>query len=173
MTRTRVTLVGLGGALVATWLFAAVGTRQPTVSVPVSPAESSDADALAAAVRAQAERLHARLARAPVPRSSGRNPFVFGAVAARNAPPEVVVAASALAPTVAAAEPARPGTRLELVAIVTEGSERRAVLSVSDDVAIVGVGDLVAGRYRVAAVSADVVELTDVREGPARRLGLR
>jgi hypothetical protein len=172
MTRTRVALVGLGGALVATWLFAAVGTRQPTVAAPSSPVESSDADALAAAVRAQAERLHARLARAPEPRGSDRNPFVFGADAVRKAPPEVAAAASGLAPA-AAVESARPGARLELVAIVTEGSERRAVLSVTDDVAIVGVGDVVAGRYRVTAVSADVVELADVRGAPARRLGLR
>ena len=48
---------------------------------------------------------------------------------------------------------------------------RTAVLSTSQGVALVGVGDMVAG-YRVTAVEADAVELSG-SDGGTRRLALK
>ena len=50
---------------------------------------------------------------------------------------------------------------------------RTAVLSGKADVFIVGVGDQVSGRYTVAAVAAEAIELTDATTGQVVRLALK
>jgi len=167
-------MIVLGGALLTSWLVAAAGTfRQappPTVGLP--PAGPSDIEALALTVREQADRLRTRLDQAPAPRDVVRNPFSF-ATRRRDTAREVVATATVAAPQARPAPTVQPAPPLGLVAIVTDKGTHRAVLSAAGEIAIVSVGDTVAGRYRVVAISADVVELEDDRGGPALRLGLR
>jgi len=174
MTPRRVTMIVLGGALLTSWLVAAAGTFLQTPEPQPAPrTPQPDAiDALATGVQVQADRLRARLDAAPTPRGSGRNPFTFASRAPRRErPPRTEVAASAV---VEAPRPeARAAPAIALVGIATGRDGRRAVLSVAGDVVFVVVGDTVADRYRVSAVSADVVELEDARGGPPIRLGLR
>jgi len=173
MSRSRVTMIVLGGALLTSWLVAAAGTfRQAPVPVVVPPrAGPSDIDGLAATVREQADRLRTRLEHAPALHDVVRNPFAFAPARRERSRP--VVATAAVAPPREAPEvAARPAPVLRLVAIVTDQGTRRAVLSTAGEITIVSVGDTVAGRYHVVAISADVVELDDDRGGPTLRLGL-
>lgn len=174
MTARRVTTIVLGGALLTSWLVAAAGTFLQTPDAQPAPRtpQPDTVDALAAAAQVQAERLRARLDAAPTPRDSGRNPFAFASrVPPRERPPRGEVTASA---AIEAPQPAaRAVPAIVLVGIATDRDGRRAVLSVAGAVVLVVVGDAVADRYRVSAISADVVELEDRRGGPLLRLGLR
>ena len=178
MTPARVTTLVLGSALLTTWLVSAAVTRHGSdplpdaAAAPTPPQAASTSDDL----QIQAERLHARLDAAPEPRRSSRNPFRFGAATERPSRPaeprEAVQDAAA-----PAAAPVSPPPSLRLVGIaVVEGSGgavRTAAISVAGMLVLVRPGDEVGGRYRVAAVSADVVELTDRLGGPPLRLALR
>jgi Tfp pilus assembly protein PilP len=54
-----------------------------------------------------------------------------------------------------------------------DGPERIAFISASGELLMVKVGDTLAQRYKVTAISSDVVELTNVNDGTVRRLALR
>jgi len=172
MTRSRLTTIVLGGALLTSWLVATAGPFRQTPPPPVAPppAAPSAIEVLAATVRDQADGLRIRLDRAPAPRDVMRNPFAFAPTRRETA--RQVVATATAEPPPAAPPAARAVPPLRLVAIVTDQGARRAVLSSAGEIAIVSVGDTVAGRYRVVAISADVVELEDDRGGPTLRLGL-
>jgi len=174
MIRSRLTTIVLGGALLTSWLVAAAGTflQAPPPVAALPPARPSDVEVLAETVREQAERLRTRIDAAPALRDVVRNPFAFEPPP-RDAARQVVATTIAEPPRVAPAAPARLAPTLGLVAIVTDRGARRAVLSAAGEIAIVSVGDLVVNRYRVAAISADVVELEDDRGGPTLRLALR
>ena len=59
-----------------------------------------------------------------------------------------------------------PEIRLLGIAMTrADPSSRRAILSVSGDLVIAGVGDQIAGRYAVSAVGEDFVDLTDAVGG--------
>lgn len=156
------------------WLVAAAGTflQAPVPRVAPPPSQPSDIEVLAATVREQAARLRTRLDPAPTLVDVVRNPFAF-APRRRDTARQVVATATVEPPREVPATPARPAPTLGLVAIVTDQGARRAVLSAAGEITIVSVGDIVANRYRVAAISADVVELEDDRGGPTLRLGLR
>jgi len=175
MTRTRVTLIVLGGALMTSWLVAATGTFRQAPAPPVAaPRGQPEIEALAATVREQADRLRTRLDQAPAPRDVPRNPFAF-APRRRDSTRPVVATATVEPPPATAAEraaAASPAPAIRLVAILTDDGTRRAVLSAAGEITIVSVGDSVAGRYRIVAISTDVVELEDDRGGPMLRLGL-
>src|SRR3954465_2870704 len=80
-----------GGILLAGWLASAAVVGRPSIP-KVSPQSVEDAqlDAVASGVQAQASRLKQRLAAAPAPHTSTRNPFGFaerGAVVHQAPPP--------------------------------------------------------------------------------------
>jgi hypothetical protein len=132
-------------------------------------------DTLASDVQSQAARLRARLAAAPAPQSSLRNPFTF---AVRKGPVRRTAPASKAAATESpmASAPAEPV--LELAGIAEEKSEsggkRTAMVTApGDQLFLVVEGQELAGRYRVSAIGADAVELTDLVTGLTRRLALR
>jgi hypothetical protein len=50
---------------------------------------------------------------------------------------------------------------------------RKAIVAGMGKLFIVGVGDEVTARFSVAAIGADVIELTDKAGGPPVRLALR
>ncbi len=158
------------GVPVAAWLYAAVtsGPRR----VPVVPIERvSPVEARSEALAAEIARLHERLRPEAAPRQPGRNLFAF---TARTAPPpapraalsEAVVQVPIVAPPpfrlIGVAEDAGP-----------EGPVRTAIVAAPGQMFLVKEGDTVSERFRVARISADVLELTDAIDGSTLRLALR
>ncbi len=182
MTVARVTTIGLGSALLATWLVSAAVTWRGDDQDPPRPRSSPPRTGRAEAlpdIEVSTDRLLARLERIPAPRRPTRNPFRFETPAPRTPPASETVRAAAIVE-----EPARPADhdrapapRLRLVAIAEDrtaaGPARLAAIVVGDTLMLVRVGDLVEGRYLVAAIAPDVVELRDQTGGPPIRLALR
>jgi hypothetical protein len=176
MTIKRAAAYGVLSVLVLAWLSAAASiSRQtpPTSDEPRRPVQTAGTETLAADVQAQAERLKQRLATAPAPQEPSRNPFTFSVrppQRQQRAPVPVDVAPPApLVPM----EPA-----LELIGVAEsqspKGPIRTAIISTAaEDLFMVKEGEILGGRYRVVAVGADAVELSDLVTGAVRRLGLR
>jgi hypothetical protein len=168
----------LGGAtLLVAWLASAAGVARarPSPRVDPRPADLVQLDAVATNVQSQAFRLRARLAAAPAPDGPRRNPFIFGV---RES--QVRAVATTFRPRVveAPAVPVVPDMVLELVGVAeqkTDGRVKRTamVAAPGDQLFMVSEGQELANRYRVSAVGADAVELTDLVTGSTRRLGLR
>jgi hypothetical protein len=167
----------LGGAtLLIAWLAsaAAVSRVRSSPRVERRPSDLVQLDAVAADVQSQAVRLRTRLAAAPAPGSPRRNPFMF---AMRE--PAVRTAAAPRTPAVTTPAPAaEPDLIMELVGIAEQktdaGLKRTAMIGApGDQLFMVTEGQDVAGRYRVSAVGADAVELSDLITGSTRRLALR
>ena len=183
MTSTRTMTFVLGSVLLTTWLVSAAVTRRATEPLPASapPTAANPAADAADDLQVQTARLRARLDTAPAPRRTPRNPFRFGARAERTEPASrrpAVVEAATVPDQPATSEPgSEMAPTLRLVGIAAEngpdGVVRTAALSVAGGIVLVRPGDEVAGRYRVTAVSADVVELSDRSGGPPLRLALR
>src|SRR4051812_37885159 len=167
----------LGGAtLLIAWLASAAGVSRVHSSPPVErrPSDLVQLDAVAADVQSQAVRLRTRLAAAPAPDSSRRNPFMFvmREPAVRRAAPH------AIALEKMPAAPAEPDLVMELMGVAEQktdaGLKRTAMIGApGDQLFMVSEGQEVAGRYRVSAVGADAVELQDLLTGATRRLALR
>lgn len=178
MTSARVTTLVLGSALLTTWLVSAAVTRRADepLAAPADPQADHPVSAAAEDLQIQTARLQARLDAAPVPRRSSRNPFRFGTrTSAASRRPETVEATSLPVPSPAPEPAPAPPLRLVGIAATEEagGPVRTAALSVAGAVVLVRPGDEVAGRYRVTAITPDVVELTDRAGGPPLRLALR
>jgi hypothetical protein len=172
MTPARAATYLVGAILLAAWLASAAGVARPhLLPVPRRSAESMQMDAVAITVQSQAARLRHRLAAAPTPRAPIRNPFTF---AAREP-----VAASAVAlrprtlPAPVVADPQLPEPALVLIGVAEQGSTRTAMVESGDELLMATEGQTLAGRYRVAKVGADAIELVDLGTGATRRLFLR
>lgn len=181
MTSARTTTVVLGSVLLTTWLVSAAVTRRAAAPLPAPapPAAANPAAGVSDDLQVQSERLRARLDTVPTPRRSSRNPFRFGARAEGTEPAprrSAALEATTVPDQPGATQPA-PAPTLRLIGIAAgrtpSGLVRTAALSVAGDVVLVRLGDEVAGRYRVSAVSEDVVELSDRLGGPPLRLALR
>jgi hypothetical protein len=177
MNASRLAVWIVGAAVSGAWLASAAGvTRQARNGrVPPSAPETIQLDALAAEVQAQTGRLRERLANAPVPSAAERNPFSFDSAPirrrARPAEPNFVIA-----PPPVPSE--MPEPMIELIGIAESktpnGTVRTAMItSEQNDLIMVIVGQRILGRYDVAAVTEDAVDLKDVRTGATRRLILR
>jgi hypothetical protein len=155
--------------LLAAWLAAAAGVGRP--SIPPLPAQSADAlqlDVLASGVQSQAIRLRHRLSSAPAPRATSRNPFEFV-----HLQPNVVVndRKPASLPTAASLPPPEPN--LILIGLAEDGGTRTAMIESGDDLVMAKEGETIVGRYRVAKVATDAIELVDLITGTTRRLFLK
>jgi hypothetical protein len=194
MTTRAAAVYGVGGVLLVACLAAA---NMPQEADPVSPSRTARAarpapDALALEVSTQAERLRARMAQAPSPGVTNRNPFSFGtARAARSAPSAAHATAAATTDTDAAPIVSPPPLTLMGVAeeIRATGPHRTAIIALrqaqgdpeqsrgvggdGDTIFMVGEGDAVGDRYRVTKIGADAVELEDLQTKAYRRLALR
>lgn len=177
MTAKRAAAYSGGGLLLLAWLASAAGlaVRQPQPQHDAAPAaEAPSTTALADDVHAQTERLRTRLASAPSPRPSTRNPFTF---ASRTPAPRP--AARDDRPVATETEPLLPAEpAIELVGVAEDLQEGKTVrtgiiATLSGDTFLVKEGESIAGRYRVKTVSADAVVLSDVLTGAERRLTLR
>jgi hypothetical protein len=169
MTPARAAAYLVGALLLAAWLASAAGVGRPHLEgVPRRSADSMQLDTVALGVQSQAARLRQRLAVAPAPRAPIRNPFTFAA----REPVPVAARPQALAMPVAA-DPPLPELELVLLGVAEEGSARTAMIGSGDELLMATEGQTLAGRYRVAKVSADAIELVDLVTGATRRLFLK
>ena len=169
MTPARAAAYLVGAVLLAAWLASAAGVGRPQLQVvPRRSADSMQLDTVALNVQSQAARLRQRLAVAPAPRAPIRNPFTFTA----REPTDVAAPPQALALPVAA-DPLLPELELVLLGVAEQGSTRTAMIGSGDELLMATEGQTVAGRYRVAKVSADAIELVDLVTGATRRLFLK
>ncbi len=171
MTPSRIAAYLGGGILLAAWLTSAAGvTRQtPAVRAPRVSPEGERLDALAERVQSQASRLRVRLAAAPSPQPV-RNPFVFGG---RDAAPRAAAPVRETPAETAPVEAIEPEPDLALLGIARDGTRLTAVIGAGEELIMATEGQSVAGRYQVAAVGPDSVELKDQVTGATRRLTLR
>ncbi len=176
-TKRGVQFVG-GAALLAAWLVAAADQDREGQAAPASRDGSAldRAETLARDIQSQAARLRARLATAPEPGGSSRNPFAFHVPPPqpRPVPRGATRPAGDLRPALSVPEP--PPFSLSGIAEDENPAGvriRTAVLSGMGDVFLVKAGDTVRERYSVIAVGADAVELNDLVTGRTIRLGLR
>lgn len=179
---SRAAALVAGAGLVAAWLAAAADHQpSPAVTAARDSTALARAEQLAQEIESQATRLRARLAAAPQPSASDRNPFSFQAPSPRatrgSQLPQVSLDAPAVLPTESLAEP-EPLTLSGIAEdTATDGKAavlvRTAVLSGFGDVFLAKAGDTIAGRYEVVLVGADAVEIKDLANGRTIRLGLR
>ena len=168
MTPARAATYFVGASLLAVWLASAAGVVRSQAPRPPRPsADSLQLDSAVVNVQAQASRLRQRLAAAPAPQTRARNPFMFGVrerpiTATRSAPPPPPAESAPLA------EPP-----LVLIGIAEDGATRTAMIESSGELLMATEGQTLNGRYRVAKVGADALELEDLATGATRRLFLK
>lgn len=169
MSPTRAAAYLGGGMLLAAWLASAAGVGRPASPPPVaSPSpEAVQLDTLASDVQSQALRLRQRLAAAPAPRATIRNPFEFVALP----PPTVSVKTPAVSAPPVVEGPPEPN--LVLIGLAEDGSTRTAMIESGDNLVMATEGQTIVSRYRVVKVGADAIELVDLVTGTTRRLFLR
>jgi hypothetical protein len=175
MTSRKTAWYLAGGALLVTYF---AGANMPSQDADrsrerVRPAEGLSPLTLADEVHSQAARLQARLAQAPVPEPSARNPFSF-AQAPRAAQAQIRAAVVDEVPE--AFVPPPPALTLMGIAeqSVIGGVRRTAVIGGDrDTIFMVLEGEPVGDRYKVTKIGADAVELEDVVTKAYRRIALR
>ena len=169
MKPTRAAAYVLGGMLLAAWLAAAAGVGRP--SIPPLPVQSADAvqlDTLASGVQSQAARLRQRLSSAPAPRATLRNPFEFV-----HLQPDAAVNDHKPASPTTPVNDSPPEPNLILIGLAEDGGTRTAVIESGDDLVMAKEGETIVGRYRIAKVAGDAIELVDLITGTTRRLFLK
>jgi hypothetical protein len=171
MSGRRAAAYLVGGILLAAWLASAAGVtmRPRAIPLPRQSPEAIELDSVAADVQSQASRLRQRLSSAPTVRASVRNPFAFVEIAPvrPKADPKPAAPLPAFLPQMID-EP-----NLVLLGVAQDGSVRTAMIGLGEELLMATEGQTVAGRYRVAKVGSDSVELTDLGTGATRRLSLR
>ena len=173
MNLKRTITISVAGGAVAVWIAAAATSNTRTVA-PIVPAKPTVVDKSGAALAVEVRRLHERLRPTDTP-SDARNLFRYAsrssAMRLTPAPPS-----AAAAPVVAAPAPAQV-LPLKLEGLAEEqgadGLVRTAIISGSGDLFLVKEGDSVTPRYRVAKISSEAVELTDLTDNTPVRLALR
>ncbi|HEX7139162.1 MAG TPA: hypothetical protein VF219_15015 [Vicinamibacterales bacterium] len=170
MKRTA-TIVLVGGALAA-W-FAGAATSNRALPTPIIPKPAA-IDASGAALAGEIARLHERLRPSTTPRTPSRNLFTFRAVPAPAAPLAAPRAALSEMP-VAFQAPTMPSLKLAGISEDSgdSGPVRQAFISGEGQLFIVKEGEAVTARYKVARISSEVVELTDLTDNTTRRLALK
>jgi hypothetical protein len=174
--RRTATLALVGAALaVCTWLAAAatISSREPIVT---SVVRAPPVDQRGAALADEIARLHERLRPSAVPLQPGRDLFAYsrqqGAAPPPAPPPPPPRQALTEAPIL---RPPAVAMRLSGIAedVTPDGVVRTAIISGFGQLFIVKEGERVLDRYRVAKISAEAVELSDLDEGAVVRLALR
>jgi hypothetical protein len=165
------TIVGAGVTLVA-WLVGATTSDRRTV-VEVVAAKSPVLDTRGAELAREVAHLSERLRPAAVPHQPGRNLFSFAAPKPR--PVTAVQPAKAALTEAAPARPAPPQLKLSGIAEDTAsgGVVRTAIINARGQLFLAKEGEAVTDRYRVARISAEVVELQDLGDGSVLRLALK
>ena len=172
MNFKRTTTIGVVGALIA-WL-AGAATSKYTIPPP-AVFQQTAIEKRGAELASEIDRLHERLAPTVAPRVPARNLFTFRAAAR---PAAVAVVPAAPLPALTEARPptvSLPPLKLSGIAEDpgADGPIRIAFIAGDGQLFMAKEGELVTTRYRVAKISADVVELTDLIDSSTRRLALR
>jgi hypothetical protein len=168
MKPTRAAAYLGGGTLLAAWLASAAGVHAPAIPPVREPTtEAQQLDALTSGVQSQASRLRLRLSAAPSPHPTVRNPFQFGLQ------PRAIVAETKSIDSTPPPVEAPPEPNLVLIGLAEDDSTRTAMIGWGEELVMASEGQTVAGRYRVAKVSPDAIELLDLVTGTTRRLFLK
>jgi hypothetical protein len=170
MNARRTVWFGAASVAVATWLAASTsGPPQPASSV--QPSRTPPIDRYTDTLHLEADRLHARLAPTATP-TLRRDLFRFSGERRAAVAPARAAGPDTAAPIVAEAAPP-----LKLIGIAEDagpdGPVRTAVVSGLGDVFLVKPGDMIAGRYRVQAVSHEAVQLIESATDVETTLALR
>jgi hypothetical protein len=168
------TIVGAGVTLVA-WL-AGSSTSTPRSVVEPASAKSAGAtavDARGAELAREVAHLTDRLQAVAAPRQPGRNLFSF--VASK---PRAMAHTEPARAALTEATPARPTPPpLKLSGIAEDARSgsivRTAIINARGQLFLAKEGEAVTDRYRIARISADVVELNDLADGTILRLALK
>jgi hypothetical protein len=175
MNMKRTAVIVSGGTVLAVWLASAATSGNREVVAPVAlPVPEIDVrgDALASEI----DKLHEHLRPSAVPRQPGRNLFTFAAREVPRAAPAPALAEVKPALSEAASiRPPAPALKLSGIAEdeVAGATVRTAIISGGGQLYLVKEGESVTARYRVAKISSDVVELSDLTGGAALRLALK
>jgi hypothetical protein len=172
MNLKRTVMLGAVGGAIAVWLAAAATSTTTRRVAPIVPARTNVIDKSGAQLAVEIARLHERLRPSDTPLQT-RDLFRYAArsTAPRPAPvlPEPLVQ-----PTERSANVVSP---LKLVGVAEDPSDagpaRTAIISGFGQLFLVKEGEAVTLRYRVARVSSDAVELTDVGDNSILRLALK
>jgi hypothetical protein len=172
MNVKRTAMIGVAGVAVAVWISAATTSNIRTVA-PVVPTKPNVIDKSGAELAVEVKRLHERLRPSDTPVHS-RDLFRY---AARTSSPAPIVTAVPVAPA-AQEQPLAPIVApLKLEGLAEDrgdqGPVRTAIISGFGDIFLVKEGESVTSRYRVAKISPDAVELTDLTDNTPLRLALR
>src|SRR5262245_50090847 len=169
----RTVIIGAAGGAIAVWI-ASAATSNPRPIAPIAPVKTNAAiEKSGAELAVEVKRLQERLRPGDTPVDS-RDLFRYAgkpssAASAPSAAP--IPVAPAAAPPPVAVQP----LRLEGLAEDQgdQGVVRTAIISGFGDIFLVKEGDSVTSRYRVAKISPDAVELTDLTNDTPVRLALR
>ena len=178
MTSGKGAAYGVGAVLLVACIATAnLPTEEPPPARKARPAAAGP-EALAGEVNAQAARLQARMAQAPVPESNPRNPFAFGQPRPARAAVNPGLGRAAAAPDAALVAYTPPLPSLTLMGIAEEtspaGPKRTAVIGGDGDtIYMVMEGQSVGTRYKVTKIGADAIELEDLLTKGYRRIALR
>jgi hypothetical protein len=173
MNLRRTTTIVLGGAAIGAWLAGAATSNHRIPARPIG--EPPAIEARGAELASEIARLQERLRPTSTPRQPGRNLFSFRAGAPREPQPQPAFAPPRALAEAAPLTPALPSLKLAGIAEDTEADApiRTAIISGEGQLYMVKEGEAVTPRYRVAKISADVVELVDLLDNSVRRLALR
>jgi hypothetical protein len=168
----RTVMIGVAVGAVAVWISSAATSNQRTV-VPVVRTKPTVIDKSGAELALEVQRLHDRLRPSDTPIHS-RDLFRYSA---RAAAPPIAPAAPAVAPPPVVVPSVETVMPLKLEGLAEDrgdqGPVRTAIISGFGDIFLVKEGDNVTLRYKVAKISPDAVELTDLTDHTALRLALR
>ena len=172
MNVKRTVMIGAAGGAVAVWIAAAATSNTRPVA-PVLPVKTNVVDQSGAELAVEVRRLHERLRPSDTPLHS-RDLFRYVAKPARPSASTAVAAPVAPPPE---QPPAATVAPLKLEGLAEDhgdqGAVRTAIISGFGDIFLVKEGDNVTLRYRVAKISTDAVELTDLTDNSPLRLALR
>ncbi len=175
MSPARTISLVAGAGLLAAWLAAASGARPPAPAITMPPPASDRQLQKVEHLLEETRHLRDAMQGMAMPRAQARNPFEFARPAAPEPDrgPAGRDGTSAPATVPAAAPP--PAFTLEGIAQSADrgSAALTAIIGGDGQLFLVKVGDLVTGRYRVAAVSSGEVDLQDLQGGPTLRLQLR
>jgi len=164
-----------GATVLAGWLASAPPSSAPGGAASTAPQRPGAASETSSDIEVQAMRLQAR---APAERrftEPRRNPFRFdGRPSTASTPREAAALESREPEQPAIVEPARPVVSVAGIAEdqVDGRIQRTAVLSSPAGVLLVREGEEVLGRYRVARIESEAVELVERASGETLRLTL-
>jgi hypothetical protein len=174
LKRTATLAFVVAALAVCAWLAAAatLSTREPVARVV---ARLPPIDVRGAALAEEISRLHEHLRPSAVPRQPGRNLFSFPPRPIASLPPPPPRSPKPALSETTVARPAAPVMKLSGIAedVTAGGVVRTAIISAFGQLFLVKEGEQVTERYRVAKISSDVVELSDLSAGTALRFALK